>query len=213
MTVSLKSIFKRNRTKIIYSNCEIPAKLFYNEIIGKSNLSVLGNGTPDELNTALYGIIDELTELEDNKELLLLYNKRMRVNKIQLIIAFIEESLYQISYLKLTDEERLKKIERLNSLPTVSVKFDIKKPIAEEIIRVQKSVIGMLKNRLNMEQEDEEKKTDKAVTSFEEMTVYIFKTTGYKVTDTDTLRTFAVYKKDSIKTNQQLKAQSQKHGR
>lgn len=210
MSIILK---KRNRNKIIYSNCEIPAKLFYNEVIGKSNLSVLGNGTPEELNTALYRIIDELTELEDNKELLLLYNKRMRVSKIKLTIAFIEESLYQIAYLKLTDEERLTRINRLNNLPNLSVKFDVKKPITEEIARVQKSVIGMLRNRLNMEQEDEEKKTDKAVTSFEEMTVFIFKTTGYKVTDTDTLRTFAVYKKDAIKTNQQLKAQSKKHGK
>lgn len=202
-------LFKRNRTYIKYNDCEIPAKLFYNEVIGKNNLSVLGNDTSENLNKAFLSIIDELCELEDNQDIKLLYNKRKKLIDLHLLMSFIDECLYQIAYIQ-HEEHRNKVIHRLNTVKGVNVRFDIKKGINEEILRVQKSVMGMLRNRIKTEELDEQKKTDTQVTSFEEMTVSIFKITGYKVTDTDTLRTFSVYKKDAIRTNQQLKAK--KHG-
>lgn len=202
--------FKRKPKKnhIIYNNCDIPAKLFYNEVIGRNNASILGNASDEDLAKALYAIIDELTELEDNRELVEYKRKRKKVDEITLVMMFIEESLYQLAYLTMNTEQIKKRAARLNKLPYVTAKFDLKKPLKEEIERWQQSVLGMLRTKLKSEQDVKETKANKAVVSFEEMTVFIFRSIGYKVSDTDTLRTFAVYKKEALKHNEQLKAQS-----
>lgn len=199
---------RKPKNYITYNSCEIPAKLFYNEVIGKGNMSIIGKASDEELGKALYAIIDELTELEDNRELVDYKRKRKKIDEINLVIMFIEESLYQLAYLPMDKEQRDTRIKRLNKLPYTTAKFDYNKPVLDEVERWQKSVLGTLRNRLKAEQDVKEDKAQKALTTFEEMTVFIFKSIGYKVTDTDTLRTFAVFKKDALKHNEQLKSQS-----
>lgn len=175
---------------IIWSTCDIPAKLFYNEVIAKSNLSVLGKGTPEQLDEAFKSIIDELCVIENNVGIINLYRKRFNISKTQLILSFVETTLHQIAYLKLTDEERLKRIQWLNNIKGVSVKFNTNKPILEEIERVSVSVLGSLRNKLKSEIQDDEKKTEKAVGSFEKRLGQLSIVLGWQVSEDLSLRYF-----------------------
>lgn len=179
---------------ILYNNCDIPAKLFYNEVIGKSNLSVLGSGTDKELESALYGIIDELCEIEQNRELVNIYKKKDKIDRIQTLINYIETVLYDIVFIKLTEEERNDFIDILNSIDYIKIKFDKKKDILSEVERVQKSVIGMLKNQINHEKGEVDKKEQKYA-GFEKELVRLEQIlpSGYINPDC-TLRLYAEYK-------------------
>ena len=203
-------LFKRNRTQIFYNNCDIPAKLFYNEVIGNSNLSVLGKGNPEQLEKAFYGILDELCAIEDNKEMIAIYRKREKLVRLNLILTYIETVLHQLAYIKMPEDQRLARIEKLNSLSYPRVKFDPKKPNLDEVERVGKSVVGMLKNQINSEQADVEKKGEKAKSTFEAEVLALAKITGIRLNDHDSLRYFAELK---VIAKEQIKAQEKANGR
>lgn len=200
---------KRNRIK--YNNCEIPAKLFYNEIIGKGNLAVLGKGTPKQLQDALMSIIDELCVIEDNKELIAIYRKRDKITRLYQLISYVETSLHVLYYIKLTDAERWERLEKyLSGLPNIKFKVNRKEPVEKEIDRAMSSVVGMLRNQLNSESEDVDKKEQKVKATFEAEVLSLAKITGIRLMDNDSLRYFAELKTLAKRIiNEQNKA----HGR
>lgn len=195
---------------ILYNNCEIPAKLFYNEVIGKSNLNALGKGKPEHLNKAFYDIIDELCALEDNKALISVYKKRFKLTQLVLTKEYIETALHRITFTKMTPELRREKIEKwLQPLKYPKIKFDFNKPILEEIERVSRTV-KMLNNEINTHNDDIQDKGKKANIGFEEEVAGINRITGCRVLDTDTLRQFIAYKKQAKEI---VKAQEKANGK
>lgn len=195
---------------ILYNDCEIPAKLFYNEVIGKSNLNALGKGKPEQLNKAFYDIIDELCVLEDNKALISVYKKRLKLTQLVLTKEYIETALHRITFTKMTPELRREKIEKwLHPLKYPKIKFDFNKPILEEIERVSRTV-KMLNNEINTYNDDIQDKGKKANIGFEEEVAGINRITGCRVLDTDTLRQFIAYKKQAKEI---VKAQEKANGK
>lgn len=194
----------------LYTNCEIPAKLFYNEVIGKSNLNALGEGTQQELESAFYSILDELCEIEGNDELRSLYNKSEKISRINSVIYTIEACLYPIKNLHdiMTNEQIKTCISHLNSIKYIKVKFDINKGIVEEIKRVETSILGVLNNQINELNDVKKEKGKKTNMNFEREVLNLARITGIRLTDTDTLKYFIELKnmaKDIAKQQNKLR--------
>lgn len=195
---------------MLYTNCDIPAKLFYNEVIGKSNLNALGKGSKQKKEEALKTIIDELYELEDNRELIELYRKQKKITDIVLTQQYIQTALHRLAYIKETHEQKVEFIKKyITSLKYPKIKWDFTKPIPEEIIRAE-GYIKMLNNQLNEHNQDNKKKSEKIKSGFEDRVASINKITGCRVQDTDTLRQFIAFENIAKET---IKAQEKAHGK
>jgi len=195
---------------MLYTNCDIPAKLFYKEIIDKSNLDALGEGTPEEKEAAFYSILDELCDIEKNYELSSIYDKKEQIKRIQAIVSVIETILFAMVFLPSTQDELNEQIDIINSIEYIKVKFSKDKPLSKEIERVHNSVIGALMAQIS-ELEDSSKVTGSNIkSSFEKDVLTMARISGVRLNDEDSLRYFTELK---IISRDIVKQQSKKkHG-
>jgi len=194
------------KSHIIYSNCDIPARLFFNNL-SAGDLSVLGTGTQEELQKAYYSILDEYCELDNNTAFIEAFKKEEIISLIQSDIATLETALYAIIYVELTKDERISIIDKLNEWkpPHAVIKFNKDNPILDEVLRVKKSVIGALKNRLNQEVSTRKKRVEKVKRTFEADCVSIEISLQVSINDDVTLRKFIEYSKQAIERSKQYK--------
>jgi len=208
--LKLLSIFKKRdiipKSRIIYSTCDIPARLFFNNL-SAGDLSVLGTGTQEELQAAYYSILDEYCELDNNTAFIEAFKKEEIISMIQSDIATIETALHAIVYVELTKDERISIIDKLNEWkpPHAVIRFNKDNPILAEVLRVKKSVIGALKNRLNQEVSTRKKRVKKVKSTFESDCVAIEIALQVSINDDVTLSKFIEYSKQAIERSKQYK--------
>lgn len=188
-------LFRRN--KILYNNCYIPAKLFFDELM-QGNINVLGKGTPEQLHTAYMSIVDEYCELDNNRRMLDWFTKQNKISKIQRAISDVTACLRPIKYICVTEEQFLRAITVINSIEYPKVKFDVKKPLVDEITRVERSVIGILNNELNMLLSDDVKTKEKIKKEFFKRLVSVQNAIGRNLDEDITLRKFIFEEKAAI---------------
>lgn len=164
----------------MYKDCDIPAKLFF-KIINTGDYSLVGEGTKEEQEQAFNDIFDEYFKLTNNKSLLTVYVKRHKITLIQAQIHAITSILHAITYVTQTAEERIEQIDLLNSIQGVRVNFSKDKPILLEIDRVQRRVLGALRNQLKMEQSTEKKESQAPELTFERKVVGMSKVTEIRI--------------------------------
>lgn len=154
---------------MLYTNCEIPAKLFYTEVIGKSNLAALGEGTEEELQAAFYSILDELCDIDNNQEMLDHYKRQVKVMIIESTITLIESCCFALMFLTITEEQVNHYSEVLNGIKLIRVKFNKDADrYAEcgEKGRIRTSIIGMLNNQINTLNDVQQQKGEKSSYNF-----------------------------------------------
>lgn len=190
-------LLRRNRSRILYTNCDIPARLFFDELM-QGNISVLGKGTPTELHNAYMAIVDEYCELDNNRKMLDWFTKQNRISKIQRGISDVALCLAPIKYICITESQFKRAINNINYIDYPKVKFDIKKPLNDEIKRVEHSVIGMLKNELNMLVDDNTKSKEKIQKDFFKRLVSVQNALGRNLDDNISLRKFIYEEKSAI---------------
>jgi len=165
------NLFKRKRTKpapskMLYTNCDIPARLFFDELCN-GNLSVLGDGTPEELQSAYMSILDEYVKIDNNTSFLKAFQLEERISDIQAKIAALDLSVYHIYYDPLiTKEQRLEIIATLNEWKKPRINFNPDKPILDECHRIQTKIVGALKNDLNFAVAERKKERKERVKTF-----------------------------------------------
>lgn len=196
--------------KILYSDCSIPAMLFF-DIVESKDYSKLGTGPADLLEEAYNKIFDEYVELSGSEEVIQAYKKTAKVSLLKSKIDLVNNLLYAICFQTTTVAERLEFIDLLNSIesrPATDVlpasfhfKFNKEKPIFDEIEKCRQT-IGIMENELNFEMSTE-KKLNKAVKYvYESDLVNIQNALGYNLPDDVTLRKFVYLKKSAIKRSQ-----------
>lgn len=194
-----------------WNNCDIPAKLFYKiiETNDHSLLTIEGNPDKTQLNNAWRSIYDEFFTIKNDGKLKLVLKSQIQVIKLEFKIQTIKNILYAISTTPLTKDERIKLIEGVNS---IGLNIDVEKYKLEvgkkselflkgEIIRVNKTVLPHLINRLNLEKGNYDNLTEKKeiVSSFEDNCVNIENALNRSVDDKMTLRKYLAYEKSVIK--------------
>lgn len=151
---------KKAPEKTFYTDCNIPARLFYHIMHTDDFESTGGEDN-------FYKIFDEYVGLVPSPQLITYLRKQQRINSLQLRIKGITTCLYAITYLPLGD--RLSAfVEQLNAYEDVRPKFNISKPRIDEIERIQKRVLGSLKTSLKSELSDIEKKNESQINAFEQ---------------------------------------------
>lgn len=191
-------LFKRIRSQIKYTNCDIPAILFFDELM-HGNISVLGKGTPEQLNNAYWGIIDEYCELSGNFKMKSWFEKQEKVSNIQRAISDVNVCINNIilaSQIATHKEQIVPFIDAINKLEFPKVRFSYTKPLHEEVERVRKSVIGVLNNQLKIELGNEQKKKEAIKKDFMARIVNIQNIIGRNLDDNISLRKF-IYEEKS----------------
>lgn len=180
---------------IKYSNCDIPAVLFFDELM-HGNVSVLGKGKEEDLKKAYFNILAEYVELSKNNTIKKWYNDVERISNIKRAISDVYAiisticTFYGTKYL----EEFTKTI---NALEYPKLNFDPKKDILSEIERIN-SVIGNLKNELYMVDNEKETEIKKAQKNFIKNIVSIQNSLGYSIEENVTLRKY-IYLEQSVR--------------
>lgn len=159
---------------IKYTDCDIPARLFYVDLMDKKDDSVLGTGTPEEIEEAKLSILDEYAEITKSYTISDWYKRNAQIAGLHRDINLIRSIMYMMATIPIPKEEFIKLANGLNELKSVRVRFDINKPLEEEIIRVNTKVIGSLNNKLKqIEAENEQdEKAQKFVYDQEYMQIY-----------------------------------------
>lgn len=192
------------RTIVNYTNCKIPAELFFN-ILNTEDYTLLGTGDSKELEEAFYVIFDEYVDISGNNKIKQWYAKRKKVALLQFLINYVQEVMKAIITMPLTTDERLRLIEVLNEIPRVRAKLNVDKPILEEVKRIQTQVLGILRNELNMELSTEQKQGDSVKHSFHQDLARISANLGFQIKDDVTLYEFEEYKKIAINNSKPKK--------
>lgn len=192
-------MIKIKRSKIIYNNCDIPAKMFFDELM-QGNASVLGHGSSEDIHNAYMNIIDEYCDLDNNIRMIDWFKKQEKISCIQIAISNITTLLYIIKKVYNPKNERQKEaVTLLNKIKYTSVRFDDKKPLNEEIIRVESVVLGVLRNDLNMEISTEKHEQKEIKKEFLKRLVAIENCLGRAIDDDISLRRFIYLEKSAIK--------------
>lgn len=185
--------------KPLYTDCSIPAKLFFT-IANKKDYSLLGEGSDEDLKNIYDQISEEFAYLNNGKELASVYNTYKKTWILETVIAHAETLLYALVYMPLTEKERDEVIEIINKVPLLNANIDKNKDISEEALRVKKQSIGILHNELNMIAPDDKKENenDKEEIIFESELARICLTLGFQVSNTISLYEYAEYKKTAL---------------
>ena len=149
---------------IKYNDCSIPAKLFFEEILSKDNVSVLGEGTPEELEAAKMAIIDEYCVIDNNYKLKQWYKTNAKIKVIEHTISTISAIVYALYYNNPNKEQKEALINALNILDKPKIRFKKEKPLKDEIIRINTKVLGALRNEIKFlrpKKNNEEEKENK----------------------------------------------------
>lgn len=182
---------------LIYNNCDIPAHLFFDELM-HGNIYVLGIGSPELLYSTYMSIIDEYCELSENAKMISWFKKQNKLSQLQRQISDIQTLLNPIKYLCSTKEEFTACIALLNALERPKIKFDINKPLNEETERVEKRVIGVLNNEINTLISSNEKAPERLKKDFMQRLVSVQNILGYVLPDDVTLRKFVFLEKAAM---------------
>lgn len=208
--------------KIKWINSEMPAKIFFDIMFKNIPVTVMGTGTPEQLEQAYDKIVDEFVELDGNSAIVEWYKKRARIGRLVAIIELINLILSHICTSFLTTEERLDAIQELNrieekpdttySKAKMLVNFDINKPFWEEVARVQNVILGQLETELRFLIGAEKKQSADSKYIFEKELVDIENILGRPIDDSVSLKKYTQLRKSAIlKVNTQKK--NTRHGK
>jgi len=193
---------------IYYTNCEIPAKLFF-DIMHTEDYQKMGTVSIEECEKAYDVISDEYFTILPNIKLKTYLLKKAKIYHLEAKITYINSVLGLISFTPLTIHERNKIIDELNSIDGVKVNF--KKDLnllKSEIQRVQSSVLGILKNQINSIKDDKEKKEEKSKYVFQGDIVRLRQALdGMHIDENISLYMYAELTKAAIDVSNQRKAQ------
>lgn len=180
---------------IKYTNCEIPAKLFFEDLLSKNNLSVLGNAPNSELEAVKMDIIDEYCDIDNNQRMKQWYKNQAKILLINQSISNITSLLYLLKYSNPNKKQQNQIINSLNTIKKPRVKFDATKPIDEEIIRVNTKVLGALRNELKILEPKDKKEEDKYY--FDEDYMGLWTALGQSLPENPTLTQYVALKKEA----------------
>jgi hypothetical protein len=205
-------------SKILYSDCSIPASLFFH-IVETKDFSLLGTGNAEQLEAAYNSIFDEYVMLSGSEEVIRAYKKSAKVGLLKSKIEIAQNLLYAICFQETSVEERLQFIDILNSIestPATDVlparyhfRFNKDKPIFDEIEKCQQA-IGILENELNFDLSTEKKLNEAVKYIFESDLVNIQNALGYNLPDDLSLKKFIYLKQSAIKKSQANKPKKTK---
>lgn len=184
----------------LYTDCDVPATIFF-KVMSKGDYTLLGEGTTEEQENAFYSIFDEFYTLRESNKLKKAYTKSNRVSILRLQIQLIKTILHQIVFVPMTIEERLQCIEILNDIDGVKVRFNIDKPIVDEVSRVQNKILGHLNNELNREMSTEKKQNEGLGITFERELASICISLGIYLNSNISLREYIEYEKIAVERN------------
>jgi len=205
----LKKHVKRRKNElgiqsIMYNTCAIPAKLFY-EVMHNSKYEVIGG--VDNFDA----IFDEYVLVSEDKDITRYFQKNKKISDLQITINAIDNHVFTLAnmYMLMSDAQIKKCINSLNEYKAIRRKFDIKKNILDEILRMQNSVVGSLKNELQQHTDTVDKVKEKVYYSFEDDLVNLELALGKdSIPDNITLYKFIALKKAAYKRYEQLKKQN-----
>jgi hypothetical protein len=208
----MKLKLRRQRKSVIaWSNCDIPARLFYDEVVGNDNYNILGEGTPEELEKAFFGILDELAEIDDNKHMVSAMRKTESIKMIQGQMFTISSALQLLFTLHsvMCKEDRNNLIDELNSQNVQPrIKMDKEGDLMEEIEKVQLGTLRSLKHALNLEKSTIQTDVRKAKKAFIKDLVSVQNVLGYALPDDVSLRKFIALK---IAAKEKINAQNEQN--
>lgn len=190
--------------KPIYTDCSIPAKLFF-DIINTKDYALLGEGSIIELEKVFESIFDEYVEIDRNNKIINWYEKTKKIHFIQTTMNHINNLLYMIVYTPMTETQRESVVEILNTIPNVKCRFDLTKNVLSEVKRVQTSVLGSMRNQLKL--------LDANATVEETVKKYIYQQDiakmstilGFQINTGITMYEFVSYKHSSVEAINQRK--------
>lgn len=192
------------KKKIFYSDCSIPARLFFDHII-HGDISVLGVGNNREVHNAYWSIINEFCELDNNNGLLKWFKLQVKLSNTERAIHDVQTLLFPIKHL-CEDEYQIEVcVKFLNALKYPVINFDTSKPLQEEIQRIESQVIGILHNELEMQKPAHEQEHKKIVKDFNDRLVAVENMLGRSIDDDVTLRKFISLEKSAYNKMNQLK--------
>ena len=215
--MAMLKIFRTKRgiktVPIIYwHDCNIPAKIFF-EVMYSGDYSKLGTGSETDLQAAYDIIFDEYVLLDKNDKVIQWFKKKCLILDINSKISTINLCLHHIAFTVMTDVERKESVDILNSIQGVRINFSLTKNILNEIIRVQTSVIGQLKNQLNQELASEKTVNEKVKHSFEQDLVSIENTLERSIPDDVSLYKYIALKQSAIERSNNIKKLQNKNGK
>lgn len=203
----VSKVHQQGNKAVKWNDATIPARIFF-EMMHSADYSVLGS-TPEENAKAFMQIFDEYVDLDGNDRIVSLYRKKCRIVSLESRINAINMHLYAVLYTALNVDDRLKIIDSLNSIESSPgkslVKFNVDKPLTEEVSRVQQFVIGNINNELNIERLTEKKQSEAVKYSFESDLVAIEDALGRTIPDDITLKKYIAYKKSAQEKAKQRK--------
>lgn len=181
---------------IKYTNCDIPAVLFFDELM-HGNTSVLGDGSKDELEEVYFKILEEYVDLSKNNKIKKWYNDIERASNIKRAISDVYVIVANICMFYgtkyITDYTKI-----INSLEYPTLNFDPEKDLLAELERINYSVIGSLKNELQMIDNEKNTEVKKAQKNFIKNIVSIQNSLGYSIEENVTLRKY-IYLEQSVR--------------
>lgn len=209
-------LLKRQRSKrtsnkeiIYWTDSGIPAKVFFDILFNNASITKLGEAPIEKLESVFSKIVDEYVLIEGSTRITDWYTKQCRIARIGALIEVTTTILYHICYTPMTRNERLKCIEDLNRIEErpeteyapakLLVKFDINKPILDEVQRVQDVVLGRLRTEVRHLSSAEKKDEESAKYSFEAELVDVENALGRTIDDQVSLKKYLELKKSAIK--------------
>ena len=133
----------KNPETTLYTNCDIPAKLFF-QVMDSGEYDKVGGEANFDM------IFDEYYTLTLSPELKKWMVNNYKVESLILTIKSITNTLDAIEFLPMTKEQALKCVDILNSYDAIKRKFNpVPKLIVSEIARCRK-IVSLLINQLNM---------------------------------------------------------------
>lgn len=205
--IALFKRIKQHKPVILWQDCNIPAMLFF-DILNTRDYSKLGTAPIEELEKAFENIFDEYVVLDGNEKVIQWYKKQCKIAFLKFQINTIETALNAVCYIPMTVEQRIRIIDSLNSMGSPKVKFDKDKPILDEVQRVQRSVLGSIRNRLNLELSNEKKVEEQAKYSYRKDLAAVENVLGHALPEEMSLEMFLERKKSAVeKSNNQRKLQ------
>ena len=175
-----------------WNNLEIPAKLFFERMAEDDNNLLIIQGKPKSkhLDQAWDDIFDMFFKEKKSLELGLILKTQTAIALLHYRIEMYDMFI-QVMYITLFNPEIIKKW--IGELKKVKLRVDEKKPIREEIIRIQKYTIPQLVTDLELEIENLKKLTQGEKAKFYEMLAAI--STNFHIPESISLAMFLGYEK------------------
>lgn len=179
----------------LYRDCGIPAMLFF-EVLESNKLGRLQKtkGLPpatEVYQAAWDAILDEYQELKKDGKFALILDTKARILDTFKVIHSVKSALY---FMAKNPLDREQKVKISQALAVVGVRFNVDKPLAEEIERCCRVDLAGIESRLELEKDNLKNLTKAEKANFEDNCV-AFESYGFKVDDTVSLRRYLAYEK------------------